>query len=311
MPEPLLRVIDLHKAYGKVTALAGVSFEAHAGELFGLLGPNGAGKTTLLSIVSCLLEPTSGEAWILGHKVSTRDKQLRRLIGIVPQELAIYNELNARENLNFFGSLYGISRDRLRRRVDEVLAAVGLIDRAGDRVHSFSGGMKRRLNLGVALVHEPRLLLLDEPTTGVDPQSRNHIFEEVRRLADQGVCIVYTSHYIEEVQALCSRVGIIDHGRLIACDNLTALLQKMDGLIRFRVSEDRPELRQRLRQIAGVRVNGQDGQFIELECRDTKTALMRLIALLNELQIELISLETTEPNLERVFLHLTGRALRD
>ena len=311
MPEPLLRVIDLHKSYGKVTALAGVSFEAHAGELFGLLGPNGAGKTTLLSIASCLLEPTSGEAWILGHKVSTRDKELRRLIGIVPQELAIYNELNARENLSFFGSLYGISGERLRRRVDEVLAAVGLTDRAGDRVHSFSGGMKRRLNLGVALIHEPRLLLLDEPTTGVDPQSRNHIFEEVRRLADQGVCVVYTSHYIEEVQALCSRVGIIDHGRLIACDNLVALLQKMDGLIRFRVSGDRPELRERLRQIAGVHVNGQDGSFIELECRDTKTALMRLIALLNELQIELISLETTEPNLERVFLHLTGRALRD
>jgi ABC-2 type transport system ATP-binding protein len=311
MSEPILKVVDLHKRYGQTTALAGVSFHAEAGELFGLLGPNGAGKTTLLSIISCLLEPTSGEAWVLGQKASTRDRQLRRRIGIVPQELAIYGELDARENLNFFGSLYGLSRDHLRRRVDEVLAAIGLAERADERVANFSGGMKRRLNLGAALVHEPRLLLLDEPTTGVDPQSRNHIFEEVRRLAGQGVCIVYTSHYIEEVQALCSRVGIIDHGRLIACDSLSALLQRMDGLIRFRVSGDTPLLRERLRQIPDAHLNGKEGPSMELECRDTKTALMRLIAVLNELQIELISLETTEPNLERVFLHLTGRGLRD
>jgi ABC-2 type transport system ATP-binding protein len=311
MAEPLLKITDLRKNYGQVMALDGVGFSVHAGELFGLLGPNGAGKTTLLSIVSCLLEATSGEARILGRRASTGDRELRRSIGIVPQELAIYGELNARENLNFFGSLYGLAGQRLERRVDEVLAAVGLTDRAGDRVLGFSGGMKRRLNLGIALVHEPKLLLLDEPTTGVDPQSRNHIFEEVRRLASEGVCIVYTSHYIEEVQALCSRVGIIDHGRLIACDDLATLLQKMDGLIRFRVPEVTASLHERLRQIPGVRLNGQDSPYVELECRDVKTALMRLIALLNELQIELISLETTEPNLELVFLHLTGRALRD
>ena len=220
MAEPLLTIRDVHKRYGPIEALSGVSFDVHAGELFGLLGPNGAGKTTLLSIVSCLLEATSGEVRILGHTASTSDRQLRRSIGIVPQELAVYGELNVRENLNFFGSLYGISGEALSRRVDEVLAAVGLTDRANDRVQHFSGGMKRRLNLGAAIVHQPRLLLLDEPTTGVDPQSRNHIFEEVRRLADQGVAIVYTSHYIEEVQTLCSRVGIIDHGRLIACDAL-------------------------------------------------------------------------------------------
>jgi ABC-2 type transport system ATP-binding protein len=311
MAEPLLDVANLHKRYGRTTALAGVSFRVGEGELFGLLGPNGAGKTTLLSIASCLLEPTSGEARILGRRASTRDRHLRRLIGIVPQELAIYNELNARENLSFFGGLYGLSGERLGRRVDEVLAAVGLTDRAGDRVAGFSGGMKRRLNLGAALVHEPKLLLLDEPTTGVDPQSRNHIFEEVRRLASEGVGVVYTSHYIEEVQALCSRVGIIDHGQLIACDYLAALLQQMDGLIRFRVPSATADLCDRLREIPGVRLNGRGGAWLELECRDVKTALMRLIALLNELQIELVSLETTEPNLERVFLHLTGHALRD
>lgn len=311
MSEPLLSIHDVRKRYGGLVALEGVSFDVAAGELFGLLGPNGAGKTTLLSIVSCLLEASSGEVRIQGRRASTHDRELRRLIGIVPQELAIYGELNARENLSFFGGLYGLSGARLRQRVDAVLAAVGLTDRAGDRVEGFSGGMKRRLNLGAALVHEPKLVLLDEPTTGVDPQSRNHIFEEVRRLAASGAGIVYTSHYIEEVQTLCSRVGIIDHGRLVACDNLAALLQKMDGLIRFRVGETSEALQARLREIPGVSLNGHGGPAIELECRDVKSALMRLIALLNEMQIELVSLETTEPNLERVFLHLTGRALRD
>jgi ABC-2 type transport system ATP-binding protein len=311
MAEPLLRIVDLGKRYGATTALDGVSFDVHAGELFGLLGPNGAGKTTLLSIVSCLLEANSGEAWILGRKASTHDRSLRRSIGIVPQELAVYDELNARENLAFFGSLYGLAGERLKGRVDAVLAAVGLSDRAGERVARFSGGMKRRLNLGAALIHEPRLLLLDEPTTGVDPQSRNHIFEEVRRLAAAGVGIVYTSHYIEEVQALCSRVGIIDHGRLIACDDLAAMLQKIDGLIRFRVPQATPALLERVNAIPGAHLNGRDGEALELECRDVKTALMRLIALLNEMHLELVSLETVEPNLERVFLHLTGHALRD
>ena len=189
MAEPLLSISQVCKRYGSHTALESVSFDVHAGELFGLLGPNGAGKTTLLSIVSCLLEATSGEARIEGRKASTRDRALRRLIGIVPQELAIYGELNARENLNFFGSLYGLSGQHLQTRVAHVLEAIGLSDRANDRVEHFSGGMKRRLNLGAAIVHEPKLLMLDEPTTGVDPQSRNHIFEEVRRLASTGVAV--------------------------------------------------------------------------------------------------------------------------
>lgn len=311
MAEPLLRVVDVRKRYGDTAALDGVSFEVQAGELFGLLGPNGAGKTTLLSIISCLLGASSGDAFILGRRATTRDRQLRRSIGIVPQELAIYGELGARENLAFFGSLYGLSGTRLAERVDHVLAAVGLADRADERVERFSGGMQRRLNLGAALMHEPRLLLLDEPTTGVDPQSRNHIFEEVRRLAAAGVGIVYTSHYIEEVQALCSRVGIIDHGKLIACDELEVMLQKIDGVIRFRVPQSTEQLVERVRAIPDAHLNGQAGEAMELECRDVKTALMRLIAVLNDLHVELISLETIEPNLERVFLHLTGHALRD
>jgi ABC-2 type transport system ATP-binding protein len=311
MPAPILEVIDLHKRYGPAIALEQVTFQVEEGEMFGLLGPNGAGKTTLLSIASGLLEPTAGAVRIGGRALSPADRDARRQIGIVPQELAVYGELTARENLAFFGALYGLSGAALRRKVDEVLVAVGLADRAGDRVDAYSGGMKRRLNLGAALVHGPRLLLLDEPTTGVDPQSRNHIFEEVRRLNALGTTVVYTSHYMEEVQTLCRRVGIIDHGRLIACDTLPGLLRQLEGLIRFRVPVVTPALRERVKQLPDARLTERDGAGLELECRDVKATLLRLVAVLNELQVELTQLETEEPNLERVFLHLTGRALRD
>jgi ABC-2 type transport system ATP-binding protein len=307
----MLHVLDLHKRYGPTKALNGVSFRVAEGEMFGLLGPNGAGKTTLLSIVAGLLEPTSGSVQILGRTVQASDRDMRRHVGIVPQELAVYGELTARENLAFFGELYGLRGPELRRRVDQVLEAVGLSDRADRRVDTFSGGMKRRLNLGVGLVHRPGLLLLDEPTTGVDPQSRNRLFEEIRRVNTAGMTVVYTSHYMEEVQALCPRIGIIDHGRMIACDTLPALLRHLSGLIRFRVPRFSPLLRDRIKQLPGTRLIERDEQKWELECQDVKGSLLRLLAELNEMGVELTSLETEEPNLERVFLHLTGRGLRD
>jgi ABC-2 type transport system ATP-binding protein len=310
MPAGFLDVVDLRKRYANAVALDGVSFQVFEGELFGLLGPNGAGKTTLLSILSCLMAPTGGYARLLGESIGPANRGVRPLIGIVPQELAIYNELTARENLVFFGELYGVRGAELRRRVDDILGAVALADRADDRAATFSGGMKRRLNLGVALVHRPRLLLLDEPTVGVDPQSRNHIFEGVRRLNAEGVTVVYTSHYMEEVQALCPRVGIIDHGRLVACDTLQSLLSHLNGLIRFHVPQATPALRERLKELPDCTLAESD-TTLELECRDVKGTLLRLVALLNETRVELTSLETEEPNLERVFLHLTGRALRD
>jgi ABC-2 type transport system ATP-binding protein len=311
MSATILEAIDLKKSYGAATALAGVSFQVAEGEMFGLLGPNGAGKTTLLSILACLMQPTAGEARILGRRTSTDDRALRAMLGIVPQELAIYGELTARENLAFFGSLYALSAPALEQRISEVLEAMGLTDRAGHRADTFSGGMKRRLNLGAALVHRPRLLLLDEPTTGVDPQSRNHIFEAIRRLNREGTTIVYTSHYMEEVQALCRRIGIIDHGRLAACDTLAGLLQRLDGLLRFQVPEVTSALCERLRALPGAELLSKDDHILELKCRDAKATLLRLVALLNELQIELVSLEMVEPNLERVFLKLTGGQLRD
>ena len=311
MPAPVIEAIDLSKRFGAMVALDSLRFQVHPGEIFGLLGPNGAGKTTLLSILAGLLQPTSGEARILGRKMTSAADDLRRRIGVVPQDLALYGELSARENLMFFGSLYSLDQKLLGHRVAEVLAAMGLTDRADDRVDTFSGGMKRRLNLGAALVHGPELLLLDEPTAGVDPQSRNHLFEEVRRMNRAGATVVYTSHYMEEVQTLCSRIGILDHGRLIACDTLGGLLQQLDGVIRFRVPAVPLVLRERLKGIPQSRVTESDGPILNLECRDVKDALLRLVAILNDLQLELTSLETHEPNLERVFLHLTGRELRD
>jgi ABC-2 type transport system ATP-binding protein len=308
---PILEAVDLTKRYGATLALDHVSLQVAPGEMFGLLGPNGAGKTTLLSIVSCLLEPTAGEVRVNGRKVLLTDRALRRQIGLAPQELALYGELTARENLLFFARLYGMAGSALARRVDDVLAAVGLSERADSRVEVFSGGMKRRLNLGAALVHQPILLLLDEPTTGVDPQSRNHLFEEIRRVNREGTTVVYTSHYMEEVQALCPRLGIVDHGRLIASDTLDNLLRLLSGCIRCRVPEVTPLLRERIQALAGVRGVEPTSKGLELECQDVKATLLQLVALLNELQVPLTSLEMQEPNLERVFLHLTGRELRD
>jgi len=310
MAAVLLEVTDLVKRYGSTLALDGVSLQISKGELFGLLGPNGAGKTTLLSIIFCLLEPTAGSVRLLGRPLTRADREMRRSIGIVPQELALYGELSARENLLFFGGLYGLDGPELNRRVEEVLLAVGLEDRGRQRAGTFSGGMKRRLNLGAALVHRPRLLLLDEPTTGVDPQSRNHIFDEIRRVHQQGVTIIYTSHYMEEVQALCPRIGIIDHGKIIACDTLENLLRQLAGLIRFRVHNMTPQLRDRAGKLPDTHLSERDGYFV-LRCKDAKSVLLQFLALLNDLQVDLVSLETEEPNLERVFLHLTGRALRD
>jgi ABC-2 type transport system ATP-binding protein len=315
---PFLEVIDVHKRYGSTVALDGVRFQVAEGEIFGLLGPNGAGKTTLLSILSCLLDPSAGEVRLQGQRLDPNNRSVRHFIGIVPQELAIYDELTARENLVFFGELYGLSGGGLGNRVEQILSAIGLTDRANDRVHAYSGGMKRRLNLGVTLVHQPKLLLLDEPTVGIDPQSRNHIFEEVRRLNASGVTIIYTSHYMEEVQALCPRVGIIDQGRLQACDALPNLLKELTGLIRFRVPRLTPALRARINELPDCRLSepeseppGPQGLPLELQCQEVKSTLVRLIAALNEAQVELLHIETEEPNLERVFLHLTGRTLRD
>jgi len=306
-----LEVVGLEKRYGPLEALRQVSFHVQEGEMFGLLGPNGAGKTTLTSIVAGLVCPTAGSVRLFGQEVHYEDREARRSLGLVPQELALYGELTAQENLAFFGELYGLDGDRLRRRVQAVLDAIGLADRARHRVSTFSGGMKRRLNLGCALVHEPRLLLLYEPTVGVDPQSRNAIFEEIRRLNSLGTTIVYTSHYLEEVQSLCTRIGILDHGKLVACDTLTGLLALLPAEIVVRVEPASAELLQGLEQLPGVRRMELRNGRAHLECGDLKGVLFQMMKTLDARGGRPVELQIREPSLERVFLHLTGEALRD
>src|SRR5512136_2055290 len=226
----ILEVDDLVKKFGDFEAVKGVSFSVEEGEVFGLLGPNGAGKTTTISMLTGVLEPTSGTARIGGHDILTEATEVKQITGLVPQDLALYPTLSARANLQFFGRIYGLRGRSLRDRVDDVLEIVALTDRANEPIEKYSGGMKRRVNIAAGLVHQPRLLFLDEPTVGVDPQSRNHIFESVQRLnRDRGMSIIYTSHYMEEVELLCNRVAIVDQGRIIALDTIRNLIAMLGG----------------------------------------------------------------------------------
>ena len=311
MPDPVLEVTDVRKRFGAVIALDGVSLAVEAGEVFGLLGPNGAGKSTLLTIAAGLARADGGTVKLFGKPFTRDDRDLRRLVGIGTQDLSIYPDLTARENLRFFGKLYGFRGKELDSRVSEVLDAVGLTDRANDRAGTFSGGMKRRLNLAAAVVHGPKLLFLDEPTAGVDPQSRNHIFEQVKALNAAGMTVIYTSHYMEEVQALCPRIAVLDGGKLRACDTLPNLLKRLDATIRVTVANAPAGFADRLGAIAGVkRMQAFEGGF-ELVADDIGPVLARVASACAAAGADLTSATTTEPTLERVFLHLTGRALRD
>ncbi|WP_020470945.1 ABC transporter ATP-binding protein [Zavarzinella formosa] len=306
----MLNVTDLRKSYGSFEALSGVSFEIESGEMFGLLGPNGAGKSTLLGVLACLHDATSGEVRLAGEILRRDNLAQRQLLGIGTQELAIYGDLTARENLRFFGKLYGFSGKELTIRVDEVLELTALRDKADQRAGTFSGGMKRRLNLGVAIVHRPKVLFLDEPTTGVDPQSRNHIFEQVKALNAAGLTVIYTSHYMEEVQALCPRIAIMDHGKLIACDTLKNLLRKLDDTVTFRVNSGADHVKEKL-TAAGIKISKSGGNSITVAGPAVAGLVVKVMGILRELDLELTGFQSEETNLEKVFLHLTERTLRD
>lgn len=311
MPEPILEITDLRKRYGDIAAVDGVSLTVEAGEVFGLLGPNGAGKTTLLSIAAGLLRADGRGVKLFGQPFTRDSRELRHLVGLGTQDLSIYPELTGRENLRFFGKLYGLSGKELKSRVDQVLAAVGLTDRANDRASHYSGGMKRRLNLAAAIVHGPKLLFLDEPTTGVDPQSRNHIFERVKALNAAGLSVIYTSHYMEEVQTLCRRIAILDNGKLLACDTLPNLLKRLDTTVRVTVTNAPTGFAKQLQAIPGVkRVKTSDGTF-ELTVEEIGPVLAKVASDCVAAGADLTDVTTTEPTLERVFLNLTGRGLRD
>jgi ABC-2 type transport system ATP-binding protein len=326
----ILEAENLVKKYGENVAVKGISFTMEEGEVFGLLGPNGAGKSTTISMLTCLFPPTEGRIRIYGHDVVKEASQVKRLIGIVPQDLALYPTLDARTNLTFYGQMFGLGGADLKQRVETVLQYVAMTDRANDPVKTYSGGMKRRINLAVGLVHSPRILFLDEPTVGVDPQSRNHIFESVERLnREQGMSILYTSHYMEEVERLCHRVAIVDRGQIIAQDtpkNLVAMLG--GGIIQIGLLKEDESLRQAVEKLGEVKAasfvttdepGAGDGAaapqarkvILKVEARQqANDALVQMIQLFNERNVPMLSVEMLEPNLETVFLHLTGKSLR-
>jgi ABC-2 type transport system ATP-binding protein len=332
----ILEVDGLVKKYGDHQAVRGISFSVEEGEVFGLLGPNGAGKTTTISMVTGILEPTAGTARIGGHDIRTDLDKAKELCGLVPQDLALYQTLSARANVSFFGRIYGLAGKELKQRVHDVLEIVALTERADKPVETYSGGMKRRVNIAAGLVHQPRLLFLDEPTVGVDPQSRHHIFESVLRLnRERGMSIIYTSHYMEEVELLCSRVAIIDQGEIVAMDtvkNLIAMLgggvlhvgvpradqALLDGLAALEAVESAALLP---RPAAPPLTRGQEpqkeaapapaGEVLKVVARHGQQAVVDVIGYLAAHNLALTSLEILEPNLESVFLHLTGKKLRE
>jgi ABC-2 type transport system ATP-binding protein len=303
----------LVKQYEDVEAVKGLSFAIRQGEIFGFLGPNGAGKTTTISMLSCLIEPTQGTAVVAGHDVVKASSEVKRRIGLVPQELALYPTLSARDNLNFYGRIYGLRGRELRQRVAKVLEMVGLTDRAKSAVRTYSGGMKRRLNIAAGLLHRPEVLFLDEPTVGVDPQSRNAIFEHVERLRDEGMTILYTTHYMEEAERLCDRVAIIDEGRIVALGPPRKLISDLGGgIIHLGVVNGMAdETIEQIRSLPEVKAAARFDGKVEVETVHAQEALIRLLDLFNKTDTDVTALEVLEPNLETVFLHLTGKRLRD
>jgi len=314
----ILEVHDLTKNYGDFAAVKSISFAIQEGEIFSLLGPNGAGKTTTISVLSTLYAPTGGDARIAGHSVTQDPMAVRQVIGVVPQELALYDDLSARENLAFWGQMYNLGGKALKARVAEVLEQIGLTEKADQRVKTYSGGMKRRVNIGVGLLHRPRLLFMDEPTVGIDPQSRRAILDSVKALNGQGMTVLYTTHYMEEAQELSDRVGIIDHGELIALGTqaeLTRQVGESDTLVLHFSEGENPQaiadLITAMRGVEGVLKTDVTDHSASVIAVQAEEILAPAITLANERGIRIRSVDIQEPNLEAVFLHLTGRALRD
>jgi ABC-2 type transport system ATP-binding protein len=312
----LLAVRNLVRRFGGCTAVDGVSFEVRVGESVGLLGPNGAGKTTTFSMITGLLRPDSGELLLGGAALVSDTDPIKRRLGLVPQDLALYEELAARRNLGFFAAIQGVERSRIPEAVRSALEFVGLADRADDRVGTFSGGMKRRLNLAAALLHDPEILLLDEPTVGVDPQSRNAIFDNIAELRRRGKTLLYTTHYMEEVERLCDRVIVIDRGRIVADDSLARLRHRAGAgagaELRIELEELAPAgLLGTFRDIPGIGSVRIDGRSVQVRVESLAAGSSEVLRRLAEAGIGVRSFSAEPPNLEAVFLELTGRSLRD
>ncbi len=308
-----IEVLNLHKSFGENHAVQGVSFNVNQGEIFSLLGPNGAGKTTTISMLSCLLRPDDGDARIMGYSIRSDAMGVKSMLGVVPQEIALYEDLTARENLSFWGKMYGLRGTALKKRVDEVLEVIGLLDRANERVGKYSGGMKRRVNIGVALLHKPKVIYMDEPTVGIDPQSRRSILDSVVALKDQGMTVLYTTHYMEEAQELSNHVAIMDHGMMIASGTHDELVKLVGGQTRIDLTllMDDGKAVEAWRKTDGVTHVTTENGTITVLVEDSNLVLPKLFEAATKQSARITSVDIREPNLEAVFLHLTGRALRD
>lgn len=317
MKMTLLKVVDLYKNFGNIKAVDGISFRVEKGEVFGLLGPNGAGKSTTISMISTLIPPTKGEIMFEGRNIFTEPKSLRQKLGVVPQDIALYPTLSGYENLTFWGNMYGLKGAELKKRMNEVAEIIGLNGRLKDRVDKYSGGMKRRLNIGAALLHKPELLIMDEPTVGIDPQSRNHILDTVLELNRQGMTIIYTSHYMEEVEYLCSRICIMDQGRIIASGSQEELVGLIKGQTQVSLKMDKmalptdKDILAGLMEIKGVVKAELAQDEIAVTGENVDILLPDIITKVTEHGRHISSIDVKKPNLEAVFLHLTGKALRD
>jgi ABC-2 type transport system ATP-binding protein len=311
----MLVVSDIKKSFDQKEVVRGVSFSVEKGESFGLLGPNGAGKSTTISMICGLLTYDSGSVMVDGISVKKKPLDVKKKIGVVPQEIALYPTMSAKENLLFWGKMYGLSGKLAKKRVDEVLEYVGLRDRANDKIETFSGGMKRRINIGASLMHEPELLIMDEPTVGIDPQSRNHILETVKRLNQNGMTVIYTSHYMEEVEFLCNRIGIVDQGKMIALGTKSDLVNRLAGgtVIKLSVASLKDEFTASLRKVTNVErvIPDIENNSVDIFVHHHQLAFSDIIACAMENRVQVLSFEVQEPNLESLFLSLTGRTLRD
>ena len=310
----MLELIDITKKYKQTKAVKNMNMYIEKGEIVGLLGPNGAGKSTAISILSSLLEPTSGDVKFKNKSMIKNPKSLRQIIGIVPQEIALYEDLSAEENMKFFGRIYRLKGEKLKDKISEVLEQIGLADRRKDVVKTFSGGMKRRLNIGVAMLHDPEILIMDEPTVGIDPQSRNYILQTVKRLnKERQMTVLYTSHYMEEVEYLCDRIYIMDKGNLIASGTKDEIKQILasENTISIKADYWNETFIKKLRENPQIHQMNVEGNEIVLVVSKDVAMFSKLAHLAEETNIQLIAVDVKQVTLEDVFLHLTGRALRD